>query len=466
MVKSLTTSPKSIFRKANTLETHVTTHSNNYSRSVDSNQYNQPHRPMEVRTLKQSDFTPMTTTTPTPQTVTTKSQQQYSTQTKYNSTTLPNHSQTLNYCSTTTTTSSSSSEMLEQRTVNRYEYPNHIYKNSVYDTNNMRNMGATTTITTNTTQTLNGNGPYQMNQNQATSTATTVAASLANMPKYENTYQYTTTNKNSNNQVYGDASNMHSLQHHDLMVNGGGKCLPKQSNGIQINRCLTNNVGAVVDGGSDEFQMSATTMHQSVAEGRYGRIMNRNGIGNSASTNNDIPTHHTTNNGLNNYQMQTHDRYNANVQFHHVNGIENNCANNNPTVQLHHVAKGGNGSYPKCMSPTPLVMSNGMMAPNGIKTGPAAASGTPTAVIIRSHNKDGLNGNGMLRGHATHHRLSNGHLTAPGSHPLAHVIGSLSSPESAYSTGYSTDGTSPGKIHYFPFYVLHQTSVGLVVSIH
>lgn len=40
------------------------------------------------------------------------------------------------------------------------------------------------------------------------------------------------------------------------------------------------------------------------------------------------------------------------------------------------------------------------------------------------------------------------HLTpTPSNHQLAHVINSLSSPESAYSTGYSTDGTSPsGKL--------------------
>lgn len=39
------------------------------------------------------------------------------------------------------------------------------------------------------------------------------------------------------------------------------------------------------------------------------------------------------------------------------------------------------------------------------------------------------------------------HLTpTPSNHQLAHVINSLSSPESAYSTGYSTDGTSPSGI--------------------
>lgn len=48
--------------------------------------------------------------------------------------------------------------------------------------------------------------------------------------------------------------------------------------------------------------------------------------------------------------------------------------------------------------------------------------------------------------HRHHHktRYGNGtHFMAPGNHQLAHVINSLSSPESAYSTGYSTDGTSP-----------------------
>lgn len=53
-----------------------------------------------------------------------------------------------------------------------------------------------------------------------------------------------------------------------------------------------------------------------------------------------------------------------------------------------------------------------------------------------------------------HNNHTNGLITAqthlaptPSNHPLAHVINSLSSPESAYSTGYSsTDGTSPSGI--------------------
>lgn len=56
--------------------------------------------------------------------------------------------------------------------------------------------------------------------------------------------------------------------------------------------------------------------------------------------------------------------------------------------------------------------------------------------------------------HHQHQHHTNGiiaaqtHLTpTPSNHQLAHVINSLSSPESAYSTGYSsTDGTSPSGI--------------------
>lgn len=52
-------------------------------------------------------------------------------------------------------------------------------------------------------------------------------------------------------------------------------------------------------------------------------------------------------------------------------------------------------------------------------------------------------------------RMSNSHYynnikctdigSLPVNHPITQAIKSLSSPESAYSTGYSTDGTSPGE---------------------
>lgn len=50
------------------------------------------------------------------------------------------------------------------------------------------------------------------------------------------------------------------------------------------------------------------------------------------------------------------------------------------------------------------------------------------------------------RAHNVCHMNGSANLTAlPVNNQLTHIINSLSSPESAYSTGYSTDGTSPGK---------------------
>ncbi|GAB0095515.1 hypothetical protein DMENIID0001_109070 [Sergentomyia squamirostris] len=51
----------------------------------------------------------------------------------------------------------------------------------------------------------------------------------------------------------------------------------------------------------------------------------------------------------------------------------------------------------------------------------------------------------------------NGLMPTPANHQLAHVINSLSSPESAYSTGYSTDGTSPGASYTPEYYINMRT---------
>ncbi|XP_059614308.1 uncharacterized protein LOC132260298 [Phlebotomus argentipes] len=53
-------------------------------------------------------------------------------------------------------------------------------------------------------------------------------------------------------------------------------------------------------------------------------------------------------------------------------------------------------------------------------------------------------------------RCSSSLMPTPANH-LAHVINSLSSPESAYSTGYSTDGTSPGASYTPEYYINMRT---------
>lgn len=403
MVKSLTTSPKSIFRKkSSTLDTHVTTHYNNYSKSVDSNQYNHT---VEVLTLKQSDFTPMATVTAT------KSQESTS---KYASAaTVTNQNHTLSYCSTTTT-SSSSSEMLEQRTVNRFEYDSHSYR-GMYDSG--RTSGAMH-------HGLNGGSNIAYHQTHQP---------MANIAKYDMPYQYVAANNgSSNNQNHHDDANLKATNE-----SARSATTTTTNGGAPRNRCLPKN------GSYDEYQNQAHDMNG--CEGRYGKLLNR-------TLNND--SHHSiATNANNNQSQQTHDRYNANVQYQPqpsklINGIDN-CTNNNSTIQLHVAKANGYSNFTPPLPPpssTTSTMGNGM-PPHG-KMGPVVyGNGTVTTVVTRPPpNKDGVNGNGYLRGPPpSHHRYSNGHLTAPGNHPLAHLIGSLSSPESAYSTGYSTDGTSPGK---------------------
>ncbi|XP_058465313.1 homeobox protein 5 [Malaya genurostris] len=64
---------------------------------------------------------------------------------------------------------------------------------------------------------------------------------------------------------------------------------------------------------------------------------------------------------------------------------------------------------------------------------------------VQTHHGHPL-GNGASNGHHSH------------SHPHPHPVGhhnTLSSPESAYSTGYSTDGTSPGGCSYTPEYYIN-----------
>lgn len=375
----------------------MTSHHNSYSKSVDSNQYNHT---VEVVTLKQSDFTPMTTI------MTTKSQESTS---KFTAANMSNQSHTLSYCSTTTT-SSSSSEMLEQRTVNRFEYDSHGYR-GMYDGGRMNGSALQHSVNGGT------NIAYQQNHQ-----------SVTNMTKYEMPYQYASSK--SNQQAHQNDDNQQSITESK-----------RQPSATIVNGCGSRNRTPY-----DEYQVQTHDLNG--CEGRYGKLLSR-------TLNNE--NHHSMATNTNNNQAQTHDRYNANVQYQSqpsklINGVDN-CTNNNSTIQLHVTKVNGYSNFTSLPpSTTAATVSNGISSSGGKMAPPMGygnGGGTVTTVVTRPPNKDGVNGNGYLRGPPSHHRYSNGHLAAPGNHPLAHLIGSLSSPESAYSTGYSTDGTSPGKIYLF-----------------
>ncbi len=209
----------------------------------------------------------------------------------------------------------------------------------------------------------------------------------------------------------------------------------------------------------DEYQPDAISVgkyfgkqSRGNAEHLYGRIQSR--------------TFSTSSNGVGGGETPTsicggnYDRCNANVQLKdsgtkrgdNTNGVVvMNCVNNNHHSyggdghQLHHFNhhNGSNNNNNNNNFNDINLLTDGYVGKNKVNLGKQPINPT-VQTNVREKNRN------MLRTN----RYSNGsHLTAPGggTHQLAHMINSLSSPESAYSTGYSTDGTSPGESIFFNF---------------
>lgn len=142
-----------------------------------------------------------------------------------------------------------------------------------------------------------------------------------------------------------------------------------------------------------------------------------------------------------------YDRCNANIQLNggikrcdNSKGVVMNCVNNNnyDGGQVHHFNhhNGNNNNMSENLQHS--VLNDGYAGKSKVNLGQVINSAMHSNIRRPSNEKN----RNMLRTN----RYSNGsHLSAPGTHQLAHMINSLSSPESAYSTGYSTDGTSPGE---------------------
>ncbi|KAJ6643993.1 hypothetical protein Bhyg_08958 [Pseudolycoriella hygida] len=141
-----------------------------------------------------------------------------------------------------------------------------------------------------------------------------------------------------------------------------------------------------------------------------------------------------------------YDRCNANIQLNggtkrcdNSNGIVMNCVNNNnfDGGQLHHFHQ--HNGINNNMSDN--LLNDGYVCQNKMNLVPPIGS----AVHGNIRRSSGETNRNMLRTN----RYNGSHLSAPGTHQLAHMMHTLSSPESAYSTGYSTDGTSPAdKFHH------------------
>ncbi|XP_055916591.1 uncharacterized protein LOC129949266 isoform X1 [Eupeodes corollae] len=147
-------------------------------------------------------------------------------------------------------------------------------------------------------------------------------------------------------------------------------------------------------------------------------------------------------------QFGSYDSLNANIAYAAVNGDERVPSNNNNGGAGGHV----NGGYPSG-AVSNVVLRNGYEANrqmlrssryNGTGPGGVGGPGTGAVAVAASAIAGGVGpSNGILSNGPVNH------------HPMGHIMNSLSSPESAYSTGYSTDGTSPGATYTPPEYYIN-----------
>lgn len=207
-------------------------------------------------------------------------------------------------------------------------------------------------------------------------------------------------------------------------VNGGGVDVKINKN--QHEKIITSSMRKRDDTIGDGFGKKSPLVN---AENHYGRIQSRtfsasvNGGSCGVETSSKICGGNYDRCNANNIQVK-----NDTKRCDNSNGVMMNCVNNNhyDIAVSGHQFNHHNGNNN---------MSENLMSDVGkskFNSGQSVNSSTVQTTNIRN----------MLRTN----RYSNGnHLTAPGTHQLAHMMNTLSSPESAYSTGYSTDGTSPGK---------------------
>lgn len=312
-----------------------------------------------------------------------------------------------------------------------------------------------------------------------------------------------------------------TMNYHGLSKSGGGGSNIKANMNENENQSLTkNNVqngdcmeatsvsnqflyeSDIPRGGREYQQQTIDITHcrdkssqqynvQKIDENRYGKILHRvnggggcggGGVGGGGNVNGKdiVPSIHYSNN---------YDQYNANtIQYQPIrcdNNVasktmtaitHNNCTNNNNGQNSNHTnlysnANGNHSSYNgQSTNVNNVVVGVGAASGGGgaIKTANCAGMLAVTNPVRRPINETNRN---MLRtsrysaaaaaavAAATNNST---HLVAPGNHQLAHMINSLSSPESAYSTGYSTDGTSPGKHVDFNVLYKHLFCIGLL----
>nr|XP_029722371.1 hornerin-like [Aedes albopictus] len=230
-------------------------------------------------------------------------------------------------------------------------------------------------------------------------------------------------NSINNNLVYG--VNKHPPQQPGHLKSAGPRSppppIPPSANnnpaGVKSNRLITNRI---VGGNNNNNNNNGFEICPANSGGGNTNQTVGGGVGSSTLSSFANKFHKLTGSGGRN----SFDAAATNSKLNHVNNNGASSGGGGPPVIVHHHQAsllGQASQHCKNQHPAPLPSQQ------------------------YQHNGSNGGSNGSSNGHHPHH----GH-----SHPVGHH-NTLSSPESAYSTGYSTDGTSPGGCSYAPEYYIN-----------
>ncbi|XP_035912237.1 uncharacterized protein LOC118512227 isoform X2 [Anopheles stephensi] len=200
------------------------------------------------------------------------------------------------------------------------------------------------------------------------------------------------------------------------VINGNNN---NNNNSIHLDASASG-TGKTVAGSGSSLTASFTSKFHKLTGNR-----SANGSNASDGASNSKLNHVNNNNapnGATSNSANIHPYHQHHPQHHHQYQI------NNVTTHLHPPAQ----PLPSGKQP-PSSSSSSSSPPPGSQAGPAGTTPSPGV-------------------HHLHHPSAHGHHHHHPHGPMGHT---LSSPESAYSTGYSTDGTSPGGCSYTPEYYIN-----------
>ncbi|CAD7077277.1 unnamed protein product [Hermetia illucens] len=312
--------------------------------------------------------------------------------------------------------------------------PEHYYFNQSVKSNTLSASSLHATTTANTTT-------YQLTFHSSSTNKANTTLSPNNMPR-KSSYPQSSAENACNNHHKNLAQNHQKFNHAPMNPSIAPPAMhPAQCNNqfdINIQNNNSKNQSCNYKGilppqqktysstNGDVHQHNGEPIHNAKDEVRYGKILQSK--------------HAVPGGGFSTAGNGTYDRINANIQFQPITNLDDRTKQNNNNNSKHII----NQQQQQLHQHQQQIQNqhsghhNHVQQPNG--HGQCRNGSASNQNLLRTNRYSGGN---------------NGMLGAANNHPMGHVINSLSSPESAYSTGYSTDGTSPGASYTPPEYYIN-----------